>query len=407
MRIIVPAIGSRGDVQPYIALCQGLQEAGHNVQLATNPTLAALVDSYGVPVVPVGKPVDMAAAGARIWSQAGRFWWLGLIRIMQLGFRLVRDAYPDLLNLVGQADLVVVTDTFAGAAEADKLGVPWISATLQPARVPLPNPLVSPLVRLLFRFANVIIMAPMNRFRKKVRVASFKDMGSMLSDRLILIPVSSCVFPPNPDWPAHVKMTGYWAARSPRNWSPPADLLAFLEAGDAPVAVSLGAMSLSGEETRQAAQITLEAIRQSGRRAVIQGWDEILQGRALPEHIYHAGPLPHTWLFPRVRAVIHHGGFGTTAAALSAGVPAIVIPHIIDQLYWAQGVVELDAGPQFIHRADLDSQRLAEAICQATSDKILQTTAASLGQAIRSEPDGVKVAVKWIEMNLENGEQIL
>ena len=398
MRIIVPAIGSRGDVQPYIALCQGLQEAGHDVQLATNPTLCSLVDSYGVPVVPVGKPVDMGAAGARIWAQAGRFWWLGLIRIMQLGFQLVRDAYPDLLNLVGQADLVVVTDTFAGAAEADMLGVPWISATLQPARVPVPNPKVSPLVRLLFRFANVIIMAPVNRFRKRVGVATFKDMGSMLSDRLTLIPVSPCVFPPNPDWPAHVKMTGYWTAPSPQDWRPPAGLLAFLEAGDAPVAVSLGAMSLSGEKTRKAAQIALEAIQQSGIRAVIQGWDEVLEGRDLPENIYHAGPLPHTWLFPRVRAVIHHGGFGTTASALTAGVPAIVIPHIIDQLYWAQRVVELGAGPQFIHRARLDSRRLAVAIQHATSDESVQARAALIGKCIRSEPDGVRTAVKWIEM---------
>jgi sterol 3beta-glucosyltransferase len=253
----------------------------------------------------------------------------------------------------------------------------------------------------------VIIMAPVNRFRKRVGVATFKDMGSMLSDRLTLIPVSPCVFPPNPDWPAHVKMTGYWTAPSPQDWRPPAGLLAFLEAGDAPVAVSLGAMSLSGEKTRKAAQIALEAIQQSGIRAVIQGWDEVLEGVALPESIYHAGPLPHTWLFPRVRAVIHHGGFGTTAAALTAGVPAVVIPHIIDQLYWAQRVVELGAGPQFIHRADLNSQRLSEAIRQATSDKILQTTAASLGQSIRSEPDGVKVAVKWIELNLENGQKIL
>lgn len=398
MRIIVPAIGSRGDVQPYIALCQGLQDAGHQVQLATNPTLCPLVNSYGVPMVPVGKPVDMGAAGARIWAQAGRFWWLGLIRIMQLGFQLVRDAYPDLLNLVGQADLIVVTDTFAGAAEADKLRVPWISATLQPARVPVPNPQVSPLVRLLFRFANLIIMAPMNRFRKKVGVAPFRDMGSMLSDRLILIPVSPCVSPPNPEWPTHVKMTGYWAARSPQGWSPPADLLAFLEAGDDPVAVSLGAMSLSGEETRQAAEITLEAIRQSGTRAVIQGWDEILEGTALPQYIYHAGPLPHTWLFPRMRAVVHHGGFGTTASALSAGVPAVVIPHIIDQMYWAQRVVDLGAGPQFIHRAGLDSQRLTAAILRATNDEAMQAQAAIIGECIRSEPDGVKVAVKWIEV---------
>jgi sterol 3beta-glucosyltransferase len=397
VKIIVPAIGSRGDVQPYIALCQGLEAAGHQVTLATNPTLIDLARSYGVRSAPVGPPVDMGAEGAKIWARAGRNWWLGLIRTMQLGFRLVKEAYPDLLELVKETDLVIVTDTFAGAAEAERSGVPWISVTLQPARVPVPNPQVSQLIRMFFPMANWFIMAPMNRFRRRVGVSPFKDMGSMLSGRLVLIPVSPCVHPHDPRWPDHVHLTGYWFARSPHEWTPPQDLLEFIEAGGPPIAVSLGAMSLAGEETRQAARMMVAAIRQTGVRAILQGWEQALQGEDLPDSIYHAGSLPHTWLFDRVRAVVHHGGFGTTASALRAGVLALVIPHIIDQLYWAQKVFDLGTGPRFIHRADLEVGRLATALQQAVSDEAILDKAASMGECIRREADGVGKAVQLIE----------
>jgi UDP:flavonoid glycosyltransferase YjiC (YdhE family) len=181
------------------------------------------------------------------------------------------------------------------------------------------------------------------------------------------------------------------------SWSPPPDLVDFLARGEKPVAVSLGAMSLSGEYTRQAALITLEAIQKAGIRAVIQGWDAALAGVSLPVTVFHAGPLPHTWLFDHVRAVVHHGGFGTTSSTLRAGVPAVVIPHIIDQLYWGDLVAKLAAGPAYIHRANLTVEKLACALRQASSDASMQARAAEIGQAIRAEPDGVETAVQWVE----------
>jgi sterol 3beta-glucosyltransferase len=222
-------------------------------------------------------------------------------------------------------------------------------------------------------------------------------MGTMLSKRMVLIPVSPSVFPPDPRWPAHVHLTGYWFSAAPPDWIPPAGLHAFLSAGERPVAVSLGAMSLAGDYTRQAARITLEAIRQAGLRAVVQGWDEALRGERLPETVFHAGSLPHSWLFEQVRAVVHHGGFGTTASGLRAGVPAVVIPHIIDQLYWGDRVNKLGAGPRPIHRAGLTVEKLAAALRQAAGDQQMQARAAEIGAAIRAEPDGIAAAVRWIE----------
>jgi len=230
-----------------------------------------------------------------------------------------------------------------------------------------------------------------------VGVESVKGISGALSERLTMVPISPHVAPPDPQWPPYAHVTGYWIARQPQAWTPSADLLAFLEAGDQPIAVSLGAMSLAGEETRRAALMTLEAVQQAGVRAIVQGWDEALAGVDLPETVYHAGPMPHTWLFDRVSAIVHHGGFGTTGSALRAGKPAIIVPHIIDQHLWAKRVHELGVGPAPIPRAKLTTESLAEAIAQATSDVAIREKAAKLGEQIRGEPDGVITAVQLIE----------
>jgi sterol 3beta-glucosyltransferase len=395
MKVIVPAIGSRGDVQPYIALCQGHQRAGHQAILATNPTMRTLVERYEVTCVPVGPPVDMGLEGARLYAQAGKNWWLGFMRTMQLGFRLVQDSYPDILALCREADVVVATDIAAGTAEAAKLGLPWVSVTLQPDRIPKPP--TSFLGSVVWGLIGALAMAPVNRFRRRVGVPAVKGISGVLSERLTMVPISPHVAPPDPQWPPYAHVTGYWTAQRPQAWTPPDDLSAFLKAGERPIAVSLGAMSLTGEETRRAALMTLEAVQQAGVRAVVQGWNEALNDVDLPKTVYHAGPMPHTWLFERVGAVVHHGGFGTTGSALRAGVPAIVVPHIIDQHLWAKRVHALGVGPEPVPRTKLTAGGLARAIVQATSDAQMREQAVALGQQIRAEPDGVAVAVRLIE----------
>ena len=401
MKIIVPAIGSRGDVQPYIALCQGLQRAGHQAILATNPSLCELVASYGVTCAPVGPAVDMGLEAAKLWASSGNSMWLGLIKVMRLASSLIEQAYPDILELCQGAGLVVVSDPTAGAAEAGKLGIPWISVTLQPGRVPVPSTATSFVQRaisgLVWPVFGKLMVAPINRFRRRVGAPLVKDIGSMQSARLILLPVSPQVVPPHPAWPAHVRLTGYWNARPPGEWVPPESLVDFLAAGSPPIAVSLGAMSLFGKQTQEAAQITLAAVEQAGVRAVVQGWDQALERVDLPPTIYHTGSIPHSWLFERVSAVIHHGGFGTTGSTLTAGVPGIIVPHIIDQFYWAEQVSALGAGPQPVPRAKLTVEALAQAITQAVNDASLRARAAELGRCIREEPDGVETAVEIIE----------
>jgi len=157
-------------------------------------------------------------------------------------------------------------------------------------------------------------------------------------------------------------------------------------------------MSTSGRKASESARIVLDALRIADKRAVLQGWDaELLRSMGAPSTVYPAGSIPHGWLFDQVCAVVHHGGFGTTAAGLRAGVPSIVIPHIIDQYYWGQHVNKLGVGPKYVSRGKLNAEVLAERIRQAISDTGMRTKAAQLGFAIRGEPDGVGEAVKLIE----------
>lgn len=397
MKIIVATIGSRGDVQPYINLCQGLQAAGHQAVLATNPTLCGLAEAHGVTAVPVGRPVDMGAEAARLMAQSFNNMWIGMIRVMQLGARLVEDAYPDLLPLVQGADLVITSDTTSGIAEAERAGVPWISVTLQPGRIPLPPQHPTFFDRHIMPALGRLFVQPTNRFRKRVGAPQVKDLADMLSRRLVLLPVSRHVAPPNPRWPAAVYPTGYWFARPAANWTPPPDLVDFIARGERPVAISLGVMSMSGRQARQGAQMVLEALRQTGARAILQGWQEALQGVPLPDTVYHTGSLPHDWLFSQVSAVVHHGGFGTTAAVLRAGVPGVVVAHVIDQFYWGQKVHQLGVAPGCLSRGTLTAEALSAALRQALSDADLRANAARLGEQIRAEPDGVTCAVQKVE----------
>jgi sterol 3beta-glucosyltransferase len=171
-------------------------------------------------------------------------------------------------------------------------------------------------------------------------------------------------------------------------------LLDFLADGPPPVSVGFG--SMVEHEAESINQLVIDALRESGQRGILLGgWSELGSGD-LPDFIFRLDAVPHDWLFPRVAAVVHHGGAGTTAAALRAGVPSVVVPWFGDQFFWGWRVGELGAGPKPISRNKLTSANLAGAIQQAVSDEAIKRKAAQLGQQVRRE-DGVRTAVKLIE----------
>lgn len=401
MRVLIPTIGTRGDVQPYIALAAGLEQAGIYATIATHPAMRTLIESYGVRFEPIGPDIDIGRETALIRGRSPN-WLLGFMRVMKFSFSMLEQSHADLLALCRQNDAVLVSHTAAGSIEADQLEMPKLSTTIFPQAIPVNDPADSFVKRAIGKVAGAgmgfMMSRPLNQIRKRLGVPPMGPEG-ITSNRLNLVAVSPHVSPPDPRWESRHRVTGYWFAANPAHWTPPADLQTFLDAGEAPVVISLGAMALSGEDALEAATITIAALQQAGVRGIIQGWDEPLKQLALPETIFHAGPMPHDWLLERSRAIVHHGGFGTTASGLRAGIPAVVVPHIIDQFIWGQRVFDLGAGPAPLPRTKLTVDSLAGAIRQAVSDAGMIEKAARLGDAIRKE-NGVANAVQLIREEL-------
>ncbi len=294
MKILIPTIGSRGDVQPFIALAQGLMQARHSVTLASHPVMKTLVTFYGVPFAPMGPDIDLAEEVATIRQQA-RNTTIGLIQGMRFGFKMLERSHQDMMALCREADLVVVpTAVAAGKNEAELSHLPYLSVNLMPWSIPWDDPARPFVKKVVYRaldgLIQLITTQPLNRIRRRQGLLPV-GKGGFTSPRLDLVPVSPAVYAPNPLWEPQHRVVGYWFAETPAEWAPPADLLTFLEKGSPPILVSLGAMSLGKRDTLESASLFADAIQQAGVRAIVQGWEAGIKQMTLPPTFYAAGSL--------------------------------------------------------------------------------------------------------------------
>ena len=422
MRIAIIATGSRGDVQPYVALGKGLREAGHTVRLVTHLNFEALVTAHGLECWPVDADVAEIAQGAEMREllEGGNF--LSIMSQMakeaQRGaIKLTRAALPASQGM----DLLLggMGGVFAGVSVAEKLQLPFLQAylvpfsptsafpsVLLPARLPWSpgwlNRLSHHLTRQLMWQAYRAGEASARREILGLPRGSF--WGPYTSDHTAACPVlygfSPAVVPPPPDWGDGILVTGYWFLDSGDEWAPPSELTTFLESGTPPVYVGFG--SMSSRKPGETAELVLQALDRAGQRAVLlSGWGG-LRSTDLPDTVLMVDSVPHAWLFQRVAAVVHHGGVGTTAAGLRAGVPSVIIPFFGDQPFWGQRVASLGVGPAPIPRRRLTADGLAQAIHTAVSDDSILQRAAELGTTIRAE-DGIRVAVEAIRNHCDRG----
>jgi UDP:flavonoid glycosyltransferase YjiC (YdhE family) len=224
-------------------------------------------------------------------------------------------------------------------------------------------------------------------------------LGLYKSKRFNQLPIlngfSQAVIPRPPDWNENNHITGYWFLDSSKNWSPPDELIEFIQSGTSPVYIGFG--SMSNRDPEETTDLILQALKKTKQRAIIlSGWGGLYK-KSLPNTVFMIDSVPFSWLFSKVAAVIHHGGAGTTAAGLRAGVPSIVIPFFGDQFFWGQRVAELGAGPEPIPRKRLSVGRLTKAIQKAISDKTIKQKAKNIGLKIQEE-DGVRNAVSVIKL---------
>ncbi len=415
MKITILALGSRGDVQPYVALGTGLRAAGHAVRVITTLDFASLVTSYGLEAVAIETRVeDMGQQQMQGLIESGNVLKI-LARTGQGAQQLAEQTASAGLAAAQDADLLLggLGSEFTGRALAEKLRIPFIPAYLVPLSatrhfpsilLPTPAPrlpawanglshrLTQQMMWQMFRGADAkartgVLGLPPAPFWGPERAPGQAALP-------ILYGYSPRVVPRPPDWAAHIHVTGYWLLPPPAAWEPPPELVQFLQAGPPPVYVGFGSMFSSNPEATAALMVA--ALAQSGQRGVIYGgWSGVTTAN-FPDTVFLAGSLPHSWLFPQMAAVVHHGGAGTTAAALYAGMPAIVTPFFGDQPFWGQRIAALGVGPDPIPRRQLTAEKLAAAIRKVVADQGMRERAAVLGARIRAE-NGIARAVSIVE----------
>jgi UDP:flavonoid glycosyltransferase YjiC (YdhE family) len=420
MRIRVIATGSQGDVRPYVALGAGLQTAGHDVRIATHG-FEALVRGRGLGFAPVaGDPRDRDLADnrqVRALHDDGRNifrWWSTFNEVWA---PLMRQGLRDCWETCRDADVIVVSTTayLLGYAIAKRLQVPLVRAfcypvsptrsypvDFVPAWLPLGERLnlatYQMLRQVLWQIARPWLAGACRDVLGLETLPLLEPFGDLdRQQQLLLYAYSAAVAPPPPDWGKWIEVTGYWFLDRPTDWRPPPALVTFLDEGPPPVCIGFG--SMTNRDPTELARTVARALALTGQRAVVlTGWGG-LPPDELPREIFAIDSVPHDWLFPRVAAVVHHGGAGTTAAGLRAGVPTIIVPFFADQFFWGKRVFDLGVGPRPIPRKRLDADTLATAIRVATTDPDIHSRASALGERIRAE-DGVARAVATFERHM-------
>ena len=420
MRIAIITGGGRGDVQPFIALAQAIDRACQQAIVLVQSEFAPLVEAAGVKCVAstmdVRALVDSPDYQKLVGSGRNPIAFMRSFKKLVTPF--AEQAAAELQVGMTSCDAAIPTSMtmLTGTAINDCFVQPYCcafpapitpTAEFESALMPawprwLPfgastynrfsHWLVGRLLRLLFGGVarRISSQLPAARSRRPHELP-----------RPLLYGFSPVVVPPPADWDATHHVTGYWFLDAPNNWRPPNDLLAFLDAGPAPVYIGFG--SMAGREPAATMRLVIDALAKVKQRAVVTaGWGTIERSQ-LPDTIFAADSIPHDWLFSRVAAVVHHGGAGTTAAGLRAGVPSVVIPHMGDQPFWARRVHALGAGPNPIARKRLAVANLAAALDQAVVDQAMRERCRMLGETIRAEhgaDNAAAVASEYFERAL-------
>jgi UDP:flavonoid glycosyltransferase YjiC (YdhE family) len=407
VKVVIMTIGSQGDVAPFLGLGVGLQGAHHDVTIATQDSFAAVVREHGLGfrALPGNTREVMASDEGRRWTRAG-----GGLRAMRAQAQIYKTFMRELAEPVTAAadgaDVLLLQAVPAthGYLVGKAMGIPSILLGLTPS---VPTEEFLPAMfggRSLGRRGNRTLMR-LGPMALKSLDGVIEDLQTGLglpptgmaavrremffdnTDLPILDGYSPAISPRPADWRPGVDVVGYWWPPRPPRWEPPAELVAFLEAGPPPVFIGFGSHGQGEAERIQ--EIVAAATRRARVRAVVQsGW----AGLSAPgDDVLAIGNVPHDWLFPRMAAVVHHAGAGTTGAGLRAGVPAVPVPILADQPFWAARLARLGVSPGSVRFKRLSADRLAGLIQKAVSEPAYRRQAAAVAERVSAEDGAARV----------------
>jgi sterol 3beta-glucosyltransferase len=412
--ILLLTYGSRGDVEPFVALGLGLQGLGHPVRLLAPAKFEGFALELGLQFYALpGDPDELARD---FTDQAGLSGPKMIASMIRHILPIAEEAYRIVLEQSHTAAMVIhsflMTD--AGHTVAHLHGIPDVSAQLFPVFLPtrhippvaLPDLALGGAYRWVMHWLNTAIFRYGGRilFRKVQKSApDLPDVASWPFDSRhtnptpILFAYSRYMLPKPPDWPDYAHVTGNWNLPLPENWSPPAGLVSFLESGEAPVYFGVG--SMRSQRLSRVFAVATQAIQSCGLRGVLSAPVEALPHDLDASRFFVVKNIPHDWLFPRMRFTIHHGGAGTSGAAVRSGVPNFAVPFSADQAFWAKRLHKLSLGPLAPSAGKLTADSLANAIQDALDNPVYRQNASRLGEQVRSE-DGVERAIEEINKYL-------
>lgn len=405
MRIALCTIGSTGDIQPFLALAQALIARKHQVIACTNAFYRQRFEALGAEFRAIGPDATWERVRAplqRIIATQNPMTQFTILA--QEMFENPAAAYDDLLPALRGTHLAIVhfLDAVATVA-AQQLDIPWVQVRFESGGIPTAHQLAlhmgslgKPLNRLSWKLGDWYWgrqeQRLYRRWRETDRNAPRPTLMRGCSPFLNLLAASCAITPVYPDFPRNLVQTGAWFLEEPEFAAPP-ELDAFFQRHPRPLLATFG--SMGAEDGQEVAELLVASARRAGKPLLLQkGFSRFTLPKT--DDVEVVGYAPHGWLFRQVSAVIHHGGAGTSSAACRAGVPSIVVPHLLDQFGWARLLYRKGLAPKPIPRARLTEKALTAAIHQVYSRPELTLRASQAAKEI-AEEGGVGRAVELLE----------
>ncbi|KAL2107237.1 hypothetical protein VUR80DRAFT_5525 [Thermomyces stellatus] len=427
LKITCLTIGSRGDVQPYIALCKGLLAEGHKPRIATHSEFKEWIERHGIEFANVeGDPGELM----RLCIEHGTFTW-SFLREANSAFRgWLDELLASAWTACQGSDLLIESPSaMAGIHIAEALGIPYFRAFTMPwtRTRAYPHAFVMPETKMggaynvtsYVLFDNVFWKATayqINRWRRNMLKLPSTSLEKLQPNKVpFMYNFSPSVVAPPIDFSDWIRVTGYWFLDEAAGWEPPQDLADFIDKArkDGKKLVYVGFGSIIVKNPAKMTQEVIDAVLGADVRCILsKGWSDrmtkdgppvVEDEPPMPPEIHVIKSAPHDWLFARIDAAAHHGGSGTTGASLRAGIPTIIRPFFGDQFFFGSRVEDLGVG---IWLRKWGANSFGRALWEATHNERIIVRAKALGQKIRNE-NGVETAIQCIYRDLEYARSLI
>jgi sterol 3beta-glucosyltransferase len=429
-RIVITVIGTHGDVQPFVALALTLKKRGYTPVLATTSDFQPFVTDHGIEYQNLGGDVQAFLRQSQFDDAMTKNVLLYAPGLLRAGQKVLKEASKRAWDIAQNADALIFQNATSFCIDiAEALKIPAILTVFQPihpttefpyfdyglpevdpllyrfsrepfGRSPRIDPLLNKLSYMVQTAQQSFWDSPRDRLRISLGLRPKKKgnvhTGARGEPLTTLHAYSPSISPPAGDWPDNHIITGFWRLDDTSGWTLPDSFRAFLEAGPQPIYLGFGSMPWGAQRN---SEIIARALKLWGGRVVIgKGWGGVNEA-LLPPTVHVIERAPHSQLFPHLKAVVHHGGAGTTHTGLIAGRPSFLVPQFFDQPYWGQRIYDLGLGPVPVRLRKLTPQILASALDDLDTTPAYARAAAEMGEQLRLE-DGTNRAVDVIEETL-------